>query len=262
MQPPEAGTATSPTQINLALAGLADELVGTLARLFVYVGTLALFAMLGLAALGELADEHADEPADRPGWSVATRAQPAFALSRVDTIDKTVSYSILRHPDGGRKDVMRWVDGDGKPLAELEIYREGEEFDEARPAAADLAARMGLTAATPLEHAGLIETKFGPIALLRPTSAADGTGTCLGYLQRTEEPPLQISGYVCQRDTLPARRAAVACMLNRLTLLASGREPKLADLFARAELKRRGCEAPASSDWLLGTADAQLRGAL
>jgi hypothetical protein len=33
-------------------------------------------------------------------------------------------------------------------------------------------------------------------------------------------------------------------------------------LFAHAELKRRPCAPPGSSDWLLGAANAQLRGTL
>ena len=74
---------------------------------------------------------------------------------------------------------------------------------------------------------------------------------------------MQISGFSCQGDTMPARRAAIACTLNRLTLLTSGNEPKLAELFAHAELKRRACASAAgSADWLLGAANAQLRGAL
>ena len=51
---PEASTAATPTQIHLALAALADEIVGTLARLFAYVGALVLFAILALAALDRL----------------------------------------------------------------------------------------------------------------------------------------------------------------------------------------------------------------
>ena len=43
---------------------------------------------------------------------------------------------------------------------------------------------------------------------------------------------------------MPARRAAIGCMLNRLILLTAGNEPKLAELFARAELKRGSCAAP------------------
>ncbi|EJN15011.1 hypothetical protein PMI42_01429 [Bradyrhizobium sp. YR681] len=260
MQSPEASTAVSPTQIHLALANFADEVVGTLARLFAYVGALVLFAILGLAGLGQLPDLSDDAPASRPGWSEASRSQPAFALSKLGSSEKTASYTILRHPEGGRRDVLRWAGEADKPLAELEIYREGGEFDVTRPATEGLAVRMGLTAATPLEQAGLIDTKFGPVALFRPVGTAQGA--CLGYLKRSEEPPLQISGFSCQGDTIPAQRAAVACTLNRLTLLTSGNEPKLADLFARAELKRRTCAPAGSSDWLLGAANAQLRGAL
>ncbi|MCK1389755.1 hypothetical protein [Bradyrhizobium sp. 1] len=260
MQSPEASTAVSPTQIHLALANFADEVVGTLARLFAYVGILVLFAILGLAGLGQLPSLRDDEPASRPSWSEASRSHPAFALSRLDSSEKTVSYTILRHPEGGRRDVLRWTGEADKPVAELEIYREGSEFDVTRPATEGLAVRMGLAAATPLEQAGLIDTKFGPVALFRPTGTAQGA--CLGYLKRNEEPALQISGFSCHGDTLPAQRAAVACTLNRLTLLASGNEPKLAELFAHAELKRRPCAPAGSPDWLLGAANAQLRGAL
>jgi hypothetical protein len=241
---------------------IADEVVGTLAHLVAYVGALALFAILALAALGQLPDLRGDGPADQPSWSAADRSRPAFAVSRIDSSDKTASYTILRHPEGGRRDVLRWTDMADKPVAELEIYRQGAEFDMTRPAAAGLAAQMGLGVDTPLEQAGLIDTNFGPVALFRPADAAQETQACLGYLKRYEEPGLQISGFSCQGDSLPARRAAIACALNRLTLLASGNEPRLAELFAHAELRRRGCAPQGSPDWMLGAANAQLRGAL
>jgi len=48
--------------------------------------------------------------------------------------------------------------------------------------------------------------------------------------------------------------------------LEAGNDPKLAELFARAELRRSGCTASAapalSADWLTGTSNPQLRGAL
>lgn len=100
MQSPEASTAATPTQIHLALANFADEVVGTLARLFAYVGALALFAILALAGLGQLPDLRDDEPAEKPGWAEASRSHPAFALSRLDSSEKTASYTIFRHPEG------------------------------------------------------------------------------------------------------------------------------------------------------------------
>jgi hypothetical protein len=61
------------------------------------------------------------------------------------------------------------------------------------------------------------------------------------------------------------RRAAIGCMLNRLTLLAAGNEPKLAELFARAELRRGSCAAATpdvSADWVMGAENPRLRGSL
>jgi hypothetical protein len=53
-------------------------------------------------------------------------------------------------------------------------------------------------------------------------------------------------------------------MLDRLTLLASGNEPKLAELFARSELRRGGCGAAASmsANWVTGAENPRLRGPL
>ena len=260
MQPYQADAAApNRTGLHLTLLSFLDETVGTLARLFAYVGTLALLAILGLAGLGQLPTLHDDEPALRPGWTEATRSHPAFAVSRVDSVETTVSYTILRHPEGGRRDVIRWADDGTRPVAELEIYRPGGEFDPVASLRAYVADRMGLDATASLEEAGLIQSKFGPVALVR---LSGGSRSCLGYLMRAEEPALLISGWSCQGDTLSAHRAAVGCTLNRLTLLASGNEPKLAELFAHAELKRRSCGLADGADWLTRADNAELRGAL
>jgi hypothetical protein len=52
-------------------------------------------------------------------------------------------------------------------------------------------------------------------------------------------------------------------MLNRLMLLTSGNEPKLAELFAKAELKRGNCTSAATlTDWITDTGNPHLRGPL
>jgi hypothetical protein len=65
---------------------------------------------------------------------------------------------------------------------------------------------------------------------------------------------------------LPARRAAIGCILNRLILLTTGNEPKLAELFARAELKHGSCAPSATSaasvDWVTSAENPLLRGIL
>jgi hypothetical protein len=268
MPPYQADSAALPTttRFHLALANLADETVGTLARLFAYVGALALLAILALAALGQLPSLRDDDAPLKPGWSLATRSHPAFAARRNDSTDKSATYNIFRHPEGGRRDVLRWGAGDDRVTAELEIYRSGGEFDPAQPAVLNLAGRMGLDDTAALEQAGLIDSKFGPVALFRRSGAAKATPSCLGYLKRIEDPALTISGWSCQgegkSDSMPALRANVACTLDRLVLLTSGNEPKLAELFANAELKRGSCGAGTAPDWLSATENAPLRGAL
>jgi hypothetical protein len=244
-------------KIHPALTSFSNEVCATFARLFAYMGMLALLGILTIHGWDQLQDVLADEAAAKPGWTTADRSYPAFAVSRQDSHEKSASYIILRHPEGGRKDILRWTESPARVVAELEIYRPGAEFDPAT--GAGLAARMGGT--LELETAGVLDTKFGAFSLLRQAGVAD-TNACLAFFKRIDEPALQVSGFSCQGDSLPARRAAVGCMLDRLTLLASGNEPKVAELFAHAELKRGGC-APASlmANWMSSTEDPQLRGA-
>src|SRR5260370_36252042 len=98
-----------PTRIHPALTSFADECCGTLARLLAYVGVLTLLAIAGIHLWDELLAGLASEPAAKAGWSVATRPYPAFAVSPLDLPEKTEAYQILRHPEGGPKDVFRWT---------------------------------------------------------------------------------------------------------------------------------------------------------
>ena len=266
-------TPTNPyyrTSIHPALTSFADECAGTLARLVAYVGTLGLLAMLGLHLWDELPATATTEPVPKAGWSLALRSHPAFAVTPLDNQFKTDAYEIFRHPEGGRKDVLRWTaqgtaQGE-KPVAELEIYRPGGEFSLPDASGADIAARIDRESVHGSEAAGIVDSKFGPVALLRLDANTDSAKSCLGFIKRLGDPMLQISGWTCQGDGIPARRAAIGCMLNRLILLTAGNEPKLAELFARAELKRSGCNAATpsvtSADWLTGTGNPLLRGPL
>ncbi len=250
--------------LQAALSNFADELSSTLAHLIVYVGILALLAIIGLH-LWDLLPAGDTEPSARGGWSQATRSYPAFAISQFDLPGKTETYEIFRHPQGGRKDVFRWATSGEKPVAELEIYRPGGESDQSGPAIAEIAARMDPEGMRALESAGVIDSKFGTVTLLRLAGKLDDAPSCLGFLRRLDEPNLRISGWSCQGDTWPARRAAVGCILSRLILLTAGNDPKLAELFARAELRRSDCAAagaPATTDWVTDANNPRLRSSL
>ena len=235
------------------------------------MGVLALLAIIGAHLWGKLPDSAGLEPAAKAGWSLATHSRPAFSVSQFrrqpfDLPVKTDTYEIFRHPEGGRRDVLRWAVQGEKPVAELEIYRPGGEAQGSGAAFAEIAARMNSEGWRELEAAGVIESKFGPVTLLRLAADASDAASCVGFIKQLDEPNVRISGWSCQRDNMPARRAAVGCMLSRLILLTSGNEPKLAELFARAELRRGDCTAAAmpstSADWVTGAQNPKLRGAL
>ena len=208
-----ANSANSHTgQIHPALTGFADECCGTLARLLVYVGTLALLAIFGLQLWDRLPADETSEPAAGPGWSTAGRAHPAFAVSQLDLPEKTETYEILRHPQGGRKDVLHRAAQGEKPVAELEIDRPGDEISPSRRARTAIGDRMDPNGGRQLE------------------------------------------------------RAAISWILSRLMLLTAGNDRKLAELFARAELRRGSCAAQgtsgASVDWVTSAENPHLRGPL
>ena len=89
-----------PTRIHPVLTSFADEIRGTLARLFAYVMVLALIAIGGISAWDQLPDAIAMAPAVKESWSLAARSSPAFAVSQFNLLEKTELYEIFRHPIG------------------------------------------------------------------------------------------------------------------------------------------------------------------
>jgi hypothetical protein len=203
-------------RIHPALTSFADECVATLARLIAYVGALALLGIVGLQLWDELPAAGPVEPAGKPGWSVASRLRPAFAVSAFDPAEKSETYEILRHPEGGRKDVFHWGPQGERAVAELEIYRPGGEFSpldsseafSSEALAADIAARMDPEGAHELEAAGLLDSKFGKVTLLRLTGNPDAAKALPWLYQASRRSCLTNIRLVVpgQRIAGPARR--------------------------------------------------------
>lgn len=255
----------------------ARECGDALVKIVAYGAALVLIGVGVFAAVNPLTDKFLQSaaqaavelgadatPAAQPAWSPALRSQPAFAVSQLDLAGKLESTEVLRHPDGGRKDVIRVAAPGEPPVAEIEVYRLGDEARHAPPAAADLAGRMDPVGIATIQPAGLVETKFGTAALFDLVGGrAPG---CLGFLKTIEPAGLRLSGWTCQGDTLVQKSAAAACLLDRLVLLSAGNDGGIAETFARAELRRTRCDGPhaqpvASADWITSGAGPGLRGA-
>ena len=164
-------------RIRTALKCAVDEVCGTLARLIAYLGTLALFFILCVYLWDQLPQMHVETSA-RPDWTLANRSTPAFAVIGSDLSYKSKSYRIFRHPEGGRKDVLRW-DADGQAVAELEIYRPGGEFEQ--PAVA--------------RGFGVIDSKFGPVTLFRRIGGTEAARACLRFYRHVDDPKFRLSGW-------------------------------------------------------------------
>lgn len=253
-------------EIHPALRSFADECHGVIVCLLAYIGALAVLAIAGNNLLAGASVSGAETPTVKAGWAPAPRSYPAFAVTQADSSFKTEVYDILRHPDGGRRDVIRWAVAAGeKPIAEIEMYRRGTESNQAGPPAAEIAARMDPDELREVEAAGVIGSKFGYVALLGFAGDSGEARSCLGFMKNLEDANLRISGWSCQAGPPAVRRAAISCILDRLVLLTAGNDPKLAGLFAHAELRRGLCGTAAaakSADWVTGAPNRRLRGRL
>lgn len=250
--------------IHPVLRSFADECSAVAVRILAYVCGLAVLAVIAVDLVSAVpVAANTGLPAAR-GWTPASRPHPAFAINKLDLADKTDAYEILRHPEGGRKDILRWAAAAGDaPTAEIEIYRPGGELDAFAAADADVASRMAGRATDGTEPAGFIDTKFGRVPLIRFSGASQpGKEACLGFAKTFTAPSVRISGWACQADTIASQRAFVGCTLNRLILLSAGNDPKMAELFARAELKRHTCNTTTivPTTWIASSEAPQLRG--
>jgi hypothetical protein len=259
----------------MMLAVLAEEGRALAVRLLAYLCGIAVLALIAADIAAKAVPAADEEPVNSlpehtwtHAWTPASRVQPAFAAPIHDFSAFSESYEILRHPLGGRKDFLSWSADDNKtpstpPVARIELYRPGEELAAFGSATHEIAARAAGGNPERVQAAGIIETKFGDVPLVR-FSRRNGAvrESCIGFARSFETPHLQISGWSCQGDGAPAQRRTVACALDRLTMLSAGNDPNMAQLFARAELRRAGCGPNPSpqSDWVTSTGDPLLRG--
>lgn len=225
------------------------DIRATMVRVLAYMGALAILAIAAASLFRSPSGIAAVQPAPRPEWITVERPHPAFDMQMPELAADGFNYAILRRSaDGARKDVLSWGEpaGGGRYVL-VEIYRAGAASERFIDAPSEIAARIvGFTVTDDVKSAGEIDSKFGPVSLVDFAIAVPGTHNerqrrCLGFARPFVDPPLQIAGWYCSADEQPVHRAALACALDRLTMLSAGGDPKVGALFARAELQRTFC---------------------
>jgi hypothetical protein len=232
--------------VRPASYSIPDDIRATLVRLMAYMGGLAALALAAasfVAAPSDIVAAIGSSSAQRPAWSIVERPYPAFELLMPELAGSTYNYAIQRRAkDGARKDVLSWGQpAEAGPYVMVEIYRPGVASDRFLDASSEIATRIVDYAVTDdVKPGGQIDSKFGPAALVDFAVAPQGRERrCLGFARAFNQPAMQIAGWYCSAGHEVVERTMVACLLDRLTLVNG--DAKLAELFARAEVKRTFC---------------------
>lgn len=247
----------------------ANELRATLARVIAYGAAVAAFALIAFEIVVPLRGTGPAQTAALD-WFEVGKTFPAFAM-RMPEFDAAPNYSIWRHANGaGRKDILAFGEPDAfGATAMVEIYRPAAEFNQHGDPDDITASISQLRLSGPPAAPNTIDTKFGEVFVEPFTDPTpDGARRCLRFSRGFEEPRIEISGWYCNGGLELVDVGMIACALDRLTLVAGGGEPKLAALFARAELKRNFCgqqsvflaATPKRADWIEAARDPKLRG--
>lgn len=221
---------------------LRSEASATLVRLLAYLSALGILGGVAAYLLQPAANLVQPEPLPVKEWRQVAKPFAAFALRMPELAESGYDYAMRRHiSGGGRQDILSWgALQAAAPHLMVEIYRPQAERSGFGNAAQEIAVRLRGLDHGPVESAGEMETKFGTMSLVR-FSLNEPLRQCLGFVHAYDDPRLQILGWHCASGDIAVERETAACALDRLTLVAAGSEPKVSELFARAELRRRFC---------------------
>jgi hypothetical protein len=248
-----------------------DELSATAIRIFAYIGVVAVIVITGFIFFRTPDVQAAIEPT---AWTAVERPFRAFAVSVPEFDQADPDYAIQRHSTGGgRKDVMSWGEADAaRSRLMIEIYRPGWEISEFGTSYQEVAARAAaLGSPSALKEGPALESKFGRLDTFDFTARTGGIARqCLGFVRAFEEPKLQLAGWYCRGGVEVMDRTVLGCALERLSLMMAASEPKVTELFAKAERRRKLCSQKAGAgqrtanvkrfDWIDTSKEPKLRG--
>lgn len=216
-------------------------------RRLVFASAAAL-ALVGVASLAPLRP-----PAESAGTSVAAASPPSevvdLSAAPALTFDGVAADQIshetrLDRAGPGRSDTLGVgrLDGDG-PALRVELWRDG-----ARRTAVSLFVAAAETAAAggaAVERLGAAESlasASGPIEWAALKFAGDGGRGCAAFRLAAHGGGLR--GVVCAASGAKVDEAALACVIERLSLTKAGRDAGLGDVLKPGPARRAACRSP------------------
>jgi hypothetical protein len=194
-----------------------------------------------------------------PDWIAEQPRRMGFEFRLREVQGEAVHHAARRERHSGAREEIVTAgrfDGDG-PWLVMSLARSSEPPARLAVTLARRASERGIALARSASP-GALATKFGPIEAAditlggAPFSAdalrTDGTAmgrACIGFRHAPGDVALTITGWFCGTDARPADRAALACLIERVGIAATGDDAALRQHFARAELNRQSACNPA-----------------
>lgn len=207
-------------------------------------------------------------------WTEITRMHGAFALESPQLEGLEQKYTVRRHREGGgRKDYLTFGDvSETGAFVRVALYRPGGEGGlELDPleAVTAVAAESSIDAEL-VETGNRLRTKFGTLEVVEMNvKGGSGPRNCLAVANAWSDAHLGLVAWWCNGGPELVAHGNLACVLDRLSLMSAGGDNRLADFFAKAELKRGHCGTQNAlvsptlkhnNNWLSAKPDPKLRG--
>lgn len=180
------------------------------------------------------------------GWRTVAARHGGFDVDAPRWRPLGASVTVLRRADGLSRELFQFGRADdNRRYAMVAIDRgtieAGGAGDDLTALAADL--EIGARVRPAVQR---LASKFGPLPAVDVTlDTAGGPKNCLGFALRAPEAGLRFAGLVCSGGSEIVNRAEAACFLDRIFAVGL-REPAVAQIFVKAELRREPCTLPAT----------------
>ncbi len=186
--------------------------------------------------------DSAEAAAPSPTWRTVATRHAGFDVDAPRWRPLGQKMTVLRRSDGLAREHFQFGEaGDGRRHAAVVVDRgeiaAGDLTTDLTALFADLEVGARVRA-NPLP----LETKFGPLPTADVTiDGADGPKSCLAFLLNGSEAGLRIAAWTCNGGPEIVSRAEASCFVDRIFAVGM-RDPAVAAIFARAELRRQdGC---------------------
>lgn len=187
-------------------------------------------------------------------WQAVRKPMAMYHLESPDMAGLELNYRVSMRGTS-RQDSLIFLpkaDASGetrRSLAQIVIERHEDRSITEKPLFADLAARAAeqRLIVERMARPQDIRTKFGAFEAAETTiRQEDKVLSCIGF-RRIDMAGLTLVGWVCGAAQRPVDRVALVCLIDRLDLVAGGRDARLRKVFSEAERARAPCSSSRQS---------------